>query len=173
MAQNWRQRSCQKWKSWQNWCDAHVTLISVSSEATDVAGMASPEIFKEAARHGVKACQMYLEATVKDLQGKGLKVDSVCLEGVPARAIIKYAQENTVDLIALATHGKGEVAWVMGSTAEKILSHATVPVLLLAGDGIQTALVERGILPGGLTGQGFKALTVRKLLIQGLWTGEA
>jgi nucleotide-binding universal stress UspA family protein len=110
--------------------DAHVTLISVSSEATDVAGMASPEIFKEAARHGAKACEMYLEATVKELQGRGIKVDSVCLEGVPARAIVKYAQENPVDLIALATHGKGEVAWVLGSTAEKVLSHATVPVLL-------------------------------------------
>jgi len=112
-------------------CDAQVTLISVSSEATDVAGMASPEIFAEAARSEVKACQKYLETTTKDLQGKGLKVDSVCLEGVPARAIIKYAAENKVDLIALATHGRGEVAWVMGSTAEKILSHANVPVLLM------------------------------------------
>jgi nucleotide-binding universal stress UspA family protein len=112
-------------------CDAQITLVSVSSEATDVAGMASPEIFKEAALQAIKACQRYLEATVKDLQGKGFKVDSACLEGIPARAIITYAQGNNVDLIALATHGKGEVAWVMGSTAEKILSHATVPVLLL------------------------------------------
>jgi nucleotide-binding universal stress UspA family protein len=112
-------------------CDAEVTLVSVSTEATDVAGMASPEIFAEAARSAIKACQKYLEATSKDLQGKGLKVDAVCLQGVPARAIIKYASENKVELIALATHGKGEVAWVMGSTAEKILSHATVPVLLM------------------------------------------
>lgn len=112
-------------------CDSQVTLISVSSEATDVAGVASPEIFAEAARHEMKACQRYLEATSKDLQAKGIKVETVCLEGVPARAIIKYAAENNVDLIALATHGKGEVAWVLGSTAEKILSHATVPVLLL------------------------------------------
>jgi nucleotide-binding universal stress UspA family protein len=93
--------------------------------------MASPEIFAEAARHEMKACQSYLANTVKELQGKGLKVDSACLEGVPARAIIKYAHDNAFDLIALATHGKGEVAWVMGSTAEKILSHATVPVLLI------------------------------------------
>lgn len=111
-------------------CDAQITLVSVSSEATDVAGMASPEVFREAGRHAIKACQQYLEATSKDLQGKGFKVDLACLEGVPARAIIKYAQDSNVDLIALATHGKGEVAWVMGSTAEKILSHATVPVLL-------------------------------------------
>jgi len=30
----------------------------------------------------------------------------------------------------MATHGTGEVAWVLGSTAEKVVSHATVPVLL-------------------------------------------
>jgi len=35
-----------------------------------------------------------------------------------------------MDLIAMATHGTGEVAWVLGSTAEKVVSHATVPVLL-------------------------------------------
>ena len=30
----------------------------------------------------------------------------------------------------MATHGKGEVARVLGSTAEKVVTHATVPVLL-------------------------------------------
>jgi hypothetical protein len=29
----------------------------------------------------------------------------------------------------MATHGRGEVAWVLGSVAEKVVSHATVPVL--------------------------------------------
>jgi nucleotide-binding universal stress UspA family protein len=112
-------------------CDAQVILLSVSAEGTDVAGMASPEVFQQAAKHAMKACQAYMETTAKALLGKGLKVDSACLDGIPARVIIKYAQDNDIDLIALATHGRGEVAWVMGSTAEKILSHATVPVLLL------------------------------------------
>lgn len=111
-------------------CDAQVTLISVSTEATDVAGMPSAEVFQEAARHQLKACQMYLADVGKELQAKGLKVDTACVEGVAAREIIRYAQEQNVDLIALATHGRGEVAWVIGSTAEKILAHATVPVLL-------------------------------------------
>jgi hypothetical protein len=31
----------------------------------------------------------------------------------------------------MATHGRGEVAWMLGSVAEKIVSHATVPVLLM------------------------------------------
>lgn len=112
-------------------CDAQVTLISVSTGATDVPGIASPEIFIKAAEHEAKFCETYLAATANELQGKGLKVDKVCLRGVPASTIVNYAKENNFDLIALATHGKGEVAWVLGSTAEKILSHATVPVLLL------------------------------------------
>ncbi|MHB8069425.1 MAG: universal stress protein, partial [Desulfobaccales bacterium] len=44
---------------------------------------------------------------------------------------IGYADTNNMDLIAMATHGTGEVAWVIGSTAEKVMTHATVPVLLI------------------------------------------
>jgi nucleotide-binding universal stress UspA family protein len=50
---------------------------------------------------------------------------------VPARQIIGYADKNQMDLICMSTHGRGEVAWVMGSTAERVVSHATVPVLLI------------------------------------------
>ena len=31
----------------------------------------------------------------------------------------------------MGTHGAGEVVWYMGGTANKVSSHATVPVLLL------------------------------------------
>ncbi len=67
----------------------------------------------------------------KRCKQSGVTVDSVCLEGDPAKAVIKYAQEHPIDLIALATHGKNEVSWIFGSTAEKIVSHATAPVLLI------------------------------------------
>lgn len=112
-------------------CDAQVTLVSVSRGATDVAGPASPEVFQEAARHEAKQCEAYLGTIAKDLQGKGLKVETACLQGSPGRMIVKFAQDNNFDLIALATHGKGEVAWVLGSTAERVVSHSTVPVLLV------------------------------------------
>jgi nucleotide-binding universal stress UspA family protein len=111
--------------------NAHVTLICVSSEATGVAGAPSPGTFAQAARHEMHACQTFMADAVKDLQGRGVTVDSVCLEGDPAKAVVKYAQEHPIDLIALATHGKGEVAWIFGSTAEKIISHAAVPILML------------------------------------------
>ena len=59
----------------------------------------------------------------------------------PAEEIISYAEDNSFDLIAMATHGKGRVAWVIGSVAEKVLTHAIVPVLLLRvlGGSLPTA----------------------------------
>ncbi|MBM4289718.1 MAG: universal stress protein [Deltaproteobacteria bacterium] len=112
-------------------CDAEVTLIMVGASATNLAGIASPEIFEKAAEHDSRFAKRYLEGAANELQGKGVKVNWFYEAGMPAQTIIKHASDNNFDLIALATHGKGEVAWVMGSTAEKILSHATVPVFLL------------------------------------------
>jgi len=37
---------------------------------------------------------------------------------------------NIIDFIAMATHGRGEVSWILGSTAEKVVTHATAPTLL-------------------------------------------
>jgi nucleotide-binding universal stress UspA family protein len=112
-------------------CDAELNLITVGTELSDIAAAPAPEIFKEAAAHDQRAAQRYLEKVAADLGAKGLKVKTVYKVGMPAREIITYAEANSMDLIALATHGKGEVAWVMGSVAEKVVSHATVPVLLL------------------------------------------
>ena len=57
----------------------------------------------------------------------GLKYAPVTkvLVGAPFREIIAYARDNTVDLIVLATHGRGGLSWVlMGSTAEKVVRKA-------------------------------------------------
>jgi nucleotide-binding universal stress UspA family protein len=78
----------------------------------------------------VKQCEAFLAQTANDLQAQGVKTAQACIKGVPAQEIITYADKNGLDLIAMATHGRGEVAWILGSVAERVVSHATVPVLL-------------------------------------------
>jgi nucleotide-binding universal stress UspA family protein len=73
----------------------------------------------------------YLEETAKALKAKGLNVNWVYRTGDPAKEIIAYAAANKMDLIALASHGASEILWVLGSVAEKVISHATVPTLIL------------------------------------------
>ena len=107
---------------------AEVTLLHV---AYTEYGEASPGIMTQAVAQEAKRCAAFLGQVAKDMQAQGVNVAVECVEGSPAREIIGFAKANQMDLIALATHGKGEVAWVLGSVAEKIISHANVPVLLL------------------------------------------
>jgi len=112
--------------------EAQVTLFTAGHFATAAGAMeGSPGSLIEAAAHEKKISERYLEKTATALEEKGLKVEWVYEEAMPAQAIVSYAIDHQMDLIALATHGKGEVAWVLGSVAEKVASHATVPVLLL------------------------------------------
>ncbi|MGA8573760.1 MAG: universal stress protein [Desulfobaccales bacterium] len=77
----------------------------------------------------IKNCKAYLTRNAQDLEG--VKTSVVCINGTPAEEIIAYADKHGVDLIAMATHSRSEVAWVLGSVAEKVASRATIPVLLL------------------------------------------
>jgi nucleotide-binding universal stress UspA family protein len=53
------------------------------------------------------------------------------LEYHAARAILGYAADHDVDLIALSTHGRGAVSrLLMGSVTDKVVRATTVPVLV-------------------------------------------
>ena len=52
--------------------------------------------------------------------------------GHPAEEILRYADENNIDLILMATHGRSGVGrWAMGSVADKVLRASKVPVWLV------------------------------------------
>jgi len=52
--------------------------------------------------------------------------------GVPFLEIIRYAKEQTIDLIVLGTHGRTGLAHVLlGSVAERVVRKAPCPVLTI------------------------------------------
>lgn len=110
--------------------NAQVTLLHACHTEAFGVGEATPGVMAAAPAAEKKVCETFLSKAANDLKGQGVNVNFTCVEGVPAREIVGYAAKNGMDLIAMATHGAGEVAWVLGSVAEKVLSHATVPVLL-------------------------------------------
>jgi len=73
-----------------------------------------------------------LEEEAIALREGGISVDVVVRPGVhPADGILDYVEENPVDIIAMATHGRGGVArLVLGSVADKVIRGGNVPVLL-------------------------------------------
>ncbi len=76
---------------------------------------------------------IYLNTKEKQLQEKGYNVSAIIKSGEPIdRAILDMAEAEEVDTIVMSSHGfTGLKRLMFGNTAEKILSHATVPVLLI------------------------------------------
>jgi nucleotide-binding universal stress UspA family protein len=74
--------------------------------------------------------QLESEATL--LRARGFDVQTIVVEGhSPAMAILQFAFEHDVDMIALATHGRG--GWsrmALGSVADKVMRGSTIPILL-------------------------------------------
>jgi nucleotide-binding universal stress UspA family protein len=122
---------------------ARVTLFHVCrSPVSEVIGESSPDTLLAAASGEKKFCEQFLAKAGRDLAGRGLEADWACREGAPAREIIAYAQDHGYDLIALGTHGKGEVAWNLGGVAERVAAHATVPVLLFRTFNLRPPLLK-------------------------------
>ena len=60
----------------------------------------SPDMIKDAEDREAKECALFLGKAAEEMQSQGLNVNHECVEGVPAREIIAYAQKNNTDLIA-------------------------------------------------------------------------
>ena len=74
----------------------------------------------------------YLEELTAELRAKGFEADWQLAMGDPASEIIKTAERERIDLIAMATHGHRFVMdLLLGSTVGKVRHHVKVPVLLL------------------------------------------
>ena len=70
------------------------------------------------------------------LQTTGRPIVTEVRTGRPFAEIIAYARENAIDLIALATHGRGAIAHVLlGSTVEKVVRKASCPVMTVRAAG--------------------------------------
>ena len=76
----------------------------------------------------------YLTSLATRLQGQGIRVQTGQVEGTVAGAAIdSYAQQHSdVQLIAIATHGRGAGGrLLLGSVAQDVFAHASTSLLLL------------------------------------------
>jgi nucleotide-binding universal stress UspA family protein len=103
----------------------------------------SPSVLEAWAEEPDRA-RRYLSGLEDLLNKRGLSVDTVVLEGDPARSIVEYAKEHPeVAMIAMSTHGRNGIRrWIMGSVAEKVLHASPVPLLLVRAEERDTPVTE-------------------------------
>jgi nucleotide-binding universal stress UspA family protein len=80
----------------------------------------------------MKSDRAYLENVRADLVARGFTVETKLAMGDPATELIKTAEEQHVDLIAMSTHGHRFLSdLLLGATADKVRHLVKIPVLLL------------------------------------------
>lgn len=78
---------------------------------------------------------------------KGIEVATEVVDDLPAQAILEKARIYPADLIVLCSHGRsGLIRWALGSVAQKVARHSTMPVLILRA-GWPMTLPPHGIRP--------------------------
>ena len=92
----------------------------------------SDDEIKQIEAAGKKEANKYLDQVSDRLTKAGIKIDTVILSGKAADRLTRYAVNNGVDLIIMATHGRSGISKLFwGSVAEKILRATDIPVLLI------------------------------------------
>ena len=74
----------------------------------------------------------YLERACADLVARGFQTRARLAMGDPATELVRVANEEHVDLIAMSTHGHRFISDLLhGSTADRVRHNVTVPVLMI------------------------------------------
>lgn len=88
----------------------------------------------------------------KNGDDRHIEVETAFLVGHPAEQIVDYSDENDVDLIVIATHGRSGIRrWFLGSIAAKVVRAAKQPVALIRAEGAvqkgKKPLIDNVLLP--------------------------
>jgi nucleotide-binding universal stress UspA family protein len=116
-------------------CNAKVFLLQVVPPVYPITSQGDFGVVAEQSEEFLKRtgeeAKAYLEWTAQPMRGKGLEVECVTIRGIPAEEIIRCAQNNGVDLIVMATHGRSGIGrMVLGSVADEVLRRSSLPLLL-------------------------------------------
>jgi len=80
-----------------------------------------------------KEARGYLNTVADKMRAeKKLNVSFDTRQGTPGPTIVTYCEEQKIDLIAIATHGRtGPGRVVLGSVADYVIRHSGLPILLI------------------------------------------
>ncbi|MFC1920391.1 universal stress protein [Chloroflexota bacterium] len=119
-----------------------IVLLLVSSQSAD-AFVPMQKAYMERTAENLKKQVGEVQKSLKPVPAS-VKVQGELATGYAAEEILRYAEENSIDMILMATHGhSGPKRWKIGSVAGKIMSASKVPVLLVSADISEEEVAEK------------------------------
>jgi hypothetical protein len=111
--------------------------------------MESPILMQEAIDAGRARTAEYLARIAASNDLAGIEVQTELHAGMPAEMILSVARSQHIDVIIMCSHGDtGFKRWALGSVAQKVARHSSIPVLVLREHaGVPTNLHPEGTRP--------------------------
>lgn len=79
-----------------------------------------------------KEAREYFNTLTPELEREKIAFKADIISGSPADSILRYAEENNADLIAISTHGRSGVKrFIMGSVTQQIIHSSDLPILVI------------------------------------------
>jgi len=127
--------------------DANLTLLMVTvSEPITILndyGYFSPELHQKLITESDKRAKSDLESFWARSADVAVKVNLLNFKGDPFTEIVRYTEENDVDIIIMGTNGRTGLKHVfMGSVAEKVVRYSPKPVLTIKHKDFQFDMEE-------------------------------
>lgn len=119
---------------------ARLHLLHVITELADKRRRRIPadviDVFiREVTRHAEEDMQTFKTTHFADAETLGFTVTEQVLVGTGYEDLLQEAQAIDADLIILGTHGRtGLEKMLVGSTAERVVRHSSIPVLTVRTD---------------------------------------
>jgi len=116
---------------------ARVTTIHVVPEFKVIADESFVSLTPEAKRRfeeeSLRRARKMLDSIVRQAKAQGVRCAAVAeANDLPYQQIIATAKSSKCDLILMASHGRRGIASVLlGSETAKVLTHSTIPVLVV------------------------------------------
>ncbi|MFC7154361.1 universal stress protein [Halomarina halobia] len=111
--------------------DATVHVLYVADTNRDSLTVLGGEVVDALEEEGERV----VGETVETVRARGVSAVGEVVQGEPHPSILDYADDEGVDLIVMATHGRrGLDRYLLGSVTEKVVRTASVPVLTVRMD---------------------------------------
>lgn len=119
--------------------DVELVLLRVVDESQPIRIERTPNALPDVASdERWPHADIYLEQAARKLGQQGLQVTTVVDTGNPVTAVLSAVDAENIDLIAIASHGRGGITrLILGSVATAIVQHATVPVLCIGPEAMK------------------------------------
>jgi nucleotide-binding universal stress UspA family protein len=108
------------------------TLTGIGIPGFPAMNIETTGMARQATKNEIESIE-YLKILADRLKNEqGISAEWVALFGAPGQAIVKYAAENQIDLITIATHGRSGLGRVLiGSVADYVIKQSGIPILLI------------------------------------------